>query len=95
MRMLCSVAAIFVGISVTYSLRVAAVADPVVLDASNFSSTISNTSVVLVMFSDKKCGICVDFAPKYAVVARELPKVPALNLALHRTLHHDLASLAP
>ena len=54
----------------------AAEATPVVLAAANFTSTISTSPVVLVMFTDKKCGICVDFGPKYAIVARELPKAP-------------------
>ena len=45
------------------------------LTAANFENTIQTSPVTLVMFYDKKCGICVDFGPKYELVARELPKV--------------------
>ena len=70
-----SLTAIITALSIVNPVCVGGVATPVVLDASNFSSTIATAPVVLVMFFDKKCGICVEFGPKYAVVARELPKV--------------------
>ena len=49
-------------------------AAPVTLTEGNFSEILAR-GPTLVMFYDKTCGICVDFAPRYELVAKELPKV--------------------